>query len=606
MVSYFLANTFSSAAGRFSRAGVAVLLTLVCLGISTPLFAADSDELHASVDRTQIHQNETVELTIIGQLELELNFSNLFNLRNMELPAPDLGTLENDFEIIDQQQKYNIQSINGTHNATITWVYTLSPKSAGALTIPSIKHADKASQPIGIKVLKGKASPDDGRPPLVFMEAEVDKQEAYVQEQIIYTLRLYYADNLVSGDLSNPELDDAIIEQVGDQKKYYRMRYNQRYEVIERKFLIFPQKSGELAIAPQTFSGTIIDSRLRKRKHIRDSSDAINVNVRPPASEFTGQVWLPAISLNLTEKWDKPLENVSVGDSFTRTISIQTLGLLGSALPPLNISDNHGFKQYPDQPETESLEHQAGVESSRTESIAMVAVKAGKVTLPEIKIPWWDTVNQVERVAVIPARELTIASGNGAPPVSEEQSYSEPAETSPVAPEASPSESGSNNAATADKAVDESGNGALYVIIALLISGWAITTVILLKRKNTVRVEQEVSSPIMANSSSEEAAFEKLSGSIRQKSPDMLGDLVQWAKIKWPEATINSVADVERLLDDETLSALISKAESAFYSPATPDTPSSNWDNDALLKCLNEIRKKDRGPSEQVLPNFYP
>lgn len=606
MVIYNLRKMLTSAPSSFFRHGLSTLILVLCSIISTQLHAASSDELYTSVDRSQIYQNETVELTVIGQLELELNFSNLFSLRNMELPSPDIGSLENDFNIIDQQQKYNIQSVNGVNNATITWVYTLSPKRTGELSIPSIKQHDKASKPLTIKVLEGKPSADDGRPPMIFMEAEVDKQEVYVQEQIVYSLRLYYADNLAGGDLSNPELSNAIVEQVGDQKKYYRMRYNQRYEVIERKFLIFPQQSGELTIAPQTFSGTIIDSRLRKRRHVRDNTEAVRVNVLPPASDFTGQTWLPAMSLNLTEKWDKPLENVSVGDSFTRTISIQALGLLGSALPPLNLAENDGFKQYPDQPSTESLEHQAGVESSRTESIAMVAVKAGTVTLPEIKIPWWDTINQVQRIAIIPSRELVISGGNRSQQATPAQNTQTQVEQAPNALPDTTNADGDNNS-TANSAEPASSNNAVYIIIiALLISGWVVTTIILLKRKKPANQTKENDSTLVIESN-EDKAFNALSESIRQRSPAMMGNLVQWAKLKWPNSIINSVTDIERLLGDEALTVLISRAENYHYSSsAANQNNSKEWDNEALLKRLIKIRKKSEARSKEVLPGFYP
>ncbi|MFD2228943.1 BatD family protein [Alkalimarinus sediminis] len=603
MVIYNLRNTLMSASSRFLTGGLTTLLLAI---ISTQLYAASSDELYTSVDRSQIYQSETVELTVMGQLELKINFSNLFSIGDMELPTPDIGSLENDFDIIDQQQKYNIQSVNGVNNATITWVYTLSPKRTGELIIPSISHKDKHSKPIAIKVLEGKPSAEKGRPPMLFLEAEVDKQEVYVQEQLVYTLRLYHADNLAGGDLSNPELDNAIVEQVGDQKKYYRMRYNQRYEVIERKFLIFPQKSGELNIAPQTFSGTIIDNRMRKRRRVRDTTDAVQVNVLPPAPNFTGQTWLPAISLNLTEKWDKPLENISVGDSFTRTISIQALGLLGSALPPLSLTENNGFKQYPDQPTTESLEHQAGVESSRTESIAMVAVTAGKVTLPEIRIPWWDTVNQVERVAIIPSRELIIGAANGSQAANLAPKQASPVEqpVMTISEAEKTEQAGSSNTGTPES---ESSSHRLYLlIIVLLIIGWGITTAWLLKRK--VPLNDEVNSNNSNNTTpDEELAFTKLSESIRQQSPSMMGDLVQWAKLKWPNTTINCVADFERLLDDEALTALISRAETYYYSAsAANDKNTIQWDNEALLKRLIKIRKKSHTDSKEVLPTFYP
>ena len=586
---------------RTNRFSLIFFFSLVLALLSSKLLAA-TDELEVSIDRSQIYQDETIELTIIGHLELKLDFSSLMNLRNLELPKPEVGNLTEYFDIVDQQQKYNIQSVNGKNDATIKWVYTLAPKQTGLLMIPEIEHDNHKSKPITIKVLEGRASDHDGRPPLVFLEAEVDKQTAYVQEQLIYTLRLYYADNLSSGDLSNPELNDAIIEQVGEQKKYYRMRHNQRYEVIERKFLIFPQKSGELNIASQTFNGVIIDSRARKRKHVRDTSPQIQVKVLPPATEFTGKTWLPAISLNLSEKWDTPPENIVVGDAFTRTISIQALGLLGSALPPLFPNDKpadiDGFKQYPDQPNTESMEHQAGVQSSRTVSIAMVSIEEGAITLPEIKIPWWDTVNQVERVAVIPSREISIDAGSNSK--HETPPLIEPKSTPIQQPETD--KTSTNSPTPTISYENESNNTLLYLIIAVLVIGWGVTTVALLKRKALTQNSHEPTATTNENST-EKTRFKLLEESIQSQSPEMLGELVQWAKVKWPEINIRSLADVKNWIENDAFTSLVSDAEASLYSSGS----SRKWDSKDLLESLRKIRnKKSEGAEKSVLKTLYP
>jgi len=589
---------------RTSRSFLVFFFSLALALLSPKLLAAD-DALNVSVDRSQIYQDETIELTIIGHLELKLDFSSLMNLRNMELPKPDTGSLTDHFDILDQQQKYNIQSVNGKNDATIKWVYTLAPKQTGLLMIPEIEHDSHTSKPITIKILEGRASDHDGRPPLVFLEAEVDKQTAYVQEQLIYTLRLYYADNLSSGDLSNPELENAIIEQIGEQAKYYRMRHNQRYEVIERKFLIFPQNSGELTIPPQTFNGIVIDSRARQRKRVRDTSPQININILPPAAEFTGKTWLPAISLNLSEKWDTPPENIVVGDSFTRTISMQALGLLGSALPPLfpngKPTDITGFKQYPDLPNTESMEHQAGVQSNRTVSIAMVAVNKGTAVLPEIKIPWWDTVNQVERIAVIPSREILIGAGTKTNQTLTNQiEQNQPLVTSPT--DNSQSSEKTNEPAVLIDPHTESDNTLLYLIIVVLIIGWGITTFVLLKRRPAKQNNTETQTTVNENTD-EKALFKQLEDSIQSQSPEILGDLVKWAKIKWPTQNIRSMADVIKWVSSDKFTSLISDAEASLYASDSSKT----WDSKALLSSLKEIRnKKPDRSSSTVLNELYP
>jgi oxygen tolerance protein BatD len=588
---------------RTNTSPLALLLTLV-LALFSPQLLADTNDLEVSVDRSQIYQDETIDLTIIGHLELKLDFGSLWNLRNLELPQPELGKLSEHFDIIDQQQKYNIQSINGKNDATIKWVYTLAPKQTGALTIPEIEHDDHRSKPISIKVLEGRASDNDGRPPLVFLEAEVDKQTAYVQEQITYTLRLYTVGQ-PNGDLSNPEVTDAIIEKIGDQTKDYRMRHNQRYEVIERKFLIFPQKSGELSIPPIAFNGSIIDTRARRRVRAHDTSPQIKVNVLPPAAAFTGKTWLPAISLNLSEKWDTPPENVAVGDAFTRTISIQALGLLGSALPPLFPNDKpadiDGFKQYPDQPNTESMEHQAGVQSSRTVSIAMVAVNEGAVTLPEIKIPWWDTVNQVERVAVIPSREISI--GVGSSPAQANTNLAEQSKPpAPLTEDETNSSDKMNELELAANPDAESNNTLFYLVIVVLIIGWGVTTIVLLKRKPATQSNTKQATTINENTD-EKVRFKLLEESIQSHSPEMQGELVKWAKLKWPERNIRSMADVTNWVEDETFASLIADAEASLYSSES----AKKWDSKALLESLKEIRnKKSAISATSVLNNLYP
>ncbi|WP_255375143.1 BatD family protein, partial [Oleiphilus sp. HI0061] len=162
--------------------------------------------------------------------------------------------------MLDRQQNYSMRSINGDTTTEVTWNYTLSPKQAGTLTIPQAILQGAKSEAIVIEVVEGKAPIDADNPPPVFIEVETDKSDVYVQEQIQYTVRLFSLGRLSSGNLSEPATSNAIIEPFGEENKYYRMAYNQRYEVIERKYLIYPQKSGALYIDGLAFNGVLIDS----------------------------------------------------------------------------------------------------------------------------------------------------------------------------------------------------------------------------------------------------------------------------------------------------------------------------------------------------------
>lgn len=380
-----------------------ILLTFLSV-LSSSIFA--ETQLNATVDRSKIYEMDTLNLTIQGQVDVDFSFGGLMNFGLGQSETPDITGLENDFEILDTQQSYNMQSINGESKAQVLWRYTLAPKNAGVLEIPPAKYKGVETKPIQVTVIEGKAPKNASEPPALFLEVETDKKTAYVQEQIIYTLRLY-TQGLINGELSEPSSTDAIIEPFGEQTKYYRMAFKQRYEVVERQYLIFPQKSGSLTINGQTFQGTSLKQGRRTR--LKDMSDPVELTIKPPVASFSGKNWLPATSLFLNGHWQGDIDNLKVGDSITRKIELSALGLLGSGLPPITMAESPLYKLYVDKPVTESVQHESGAQSKRTDSFAIVAIKDGEVKLDEIRIPWWDTVNDVERVAVIPARTLKIA-----------------------------------------------------------------------------------------------------------------------------------------------------------------------------------------------------
>ena len=391
-------------------------------------------QLNASVDRSKIYEMDTLNLTVEGDIDVDFSFGGLMNFGLNQTEKPDTSGIERDFEILDTQQSYNMQSINGQSRAKVLWRYTLAPRQAGILEIPPIKFKDAQTKALQVTVIEGTAPKNSSEPPSVFLEVETDKTEAYVQEQIIYTLRLY-TQGLINGELSEPSSPDAIIEPFGEQKKYYRMAFNRRYEVVERQYLIFPQKSGQLEIAQQEFQGVTIKQGRRTR--IRDMSESIQMTIKAPPTSFSGKTWLPATSLFINEEWQGDPSSVKVGDSLSRKIVLSSLGLLGSALPPATMNESRYFKLYTDKPEIETVQHESGAQATRVDSFAIVALKEGEIQLDEVRIPWWDIVNDVERVATIPASKLNIVRNpdialNTQSPANAQQTQSLTSQTEPL------------------------------------------------------------------------------------------------------------------------------------------------------------------------------
>lgn len=581
------------------------LLMVLFISLGPLGYAQAKDQIEVSVDRTQIYENETIELRIVGNVQFEINFGSLLSLSNLNLPEPDVSLLEQDFQILDRNQSYNVHSVNGDNRAQITWTYALAPKKNGKLTIPQITFKEAKSTPIGINVLAGKPKLGANEAPPIFLELQVDKHSAYINEQVLVSLRLYHQGNLASGELTSPDPDNAIVEQLGEQAKYTRMKFNRRYEVIERNYLLFPQKSGTLTISPQTFTGTLIDPRARQRKFAKEVTEAKTLEIKPQPKTFTGGNWLPATSVLLNENWSENIEKITVGESVTRTLTLQTLGLLGSALPSFNIDEPRGFKVYPDQEERTSQPHKAGADSKLIQSFAFVAVKPGKVTLPEIKVPWWDTVNDVQRVATIPAKEIVVIASTEQhlQPVAKLENS---ASTQNEIPSTQLSSSTHNNTITAAHSSPH-----WFWLFVFSSTGWLITLTYFLVFRRTNNKEKKVT-PV-SSGSNHQVSVSAIIESIKQANSNTLNLMIQWAQNIANETLaqptkITAYHQIKVLFaGNAEMDQALSKVESSLFSQSA-----EKWrDNElkALEKTLNNAGDllRDNGKTERSeLPKFYP
>ena len=578
-------------------------LIFICFMAAT-FFTMAETTLTASVDRNKIYESDTLNLIIMGDIEMDFSLGGIMNFGRTQLEAPNTDELSKDFEILDQKQSYNMQSINGDTTAQVTWSYSLAPKRTGTLNIPAVKYKDAESNELTINVLKGKAPQDANNPPQVFIEATLDKSAAYVQEQVIYTLRLYSADRLASGELSVPESNDAIIEALGDTKKYFRMAYNRRYEVRERQYLLFPQKSGKLTIDAQSFNGLLIDTQNRRRVRVREFTEPMSIDIKSPPSSFTGDTWLPATSLYLSEKWETAPENLMVGESITRTLEIKALGLLGSALPPIGINKTPGLKIYPDMPNVESQQHESGAQSIRQESIALVAVSPTEITLPEVRVPWWDTLNDVERVAIIPAHTFNIIVNPEienlvqVPQMSQKPSID-------LSPELiTPDQIEPKSTKPGTPVTEPANNQFWYTIIVLILLGWICTTLLLLKKRTVTNNLETSFSPEPELG----LLYKNLCEAIKKDNHEMPKHLILWAS-KFSKST-NLDLQIQNLHDLEKLNETIFIQAKAFEAELYAGESTSNqniYDKTLLQQHIKTlIKESNKTSNTSPLRPMYP
>ncbi|MEX6502531.1 BatD family protein [Pseudomonas zhanjiangensis] len=381
------------------------LLYILLLGLLA--LQASAQGFQASIDRARLNANETVELT------LESDDTTLFG-------KPDLSPLAQLFEVLGTRQVNRLTTLGGEARATTRWIVTLRPKQTGYVVIPPLRLGDLQTLPITLHVQQSSGNAADSKLAPVFIDASLDQESVYVQAQSVLTLRIYHSVSLYDdSSLSQLEMADARVEQLGKPRTYEKDINGIRHGVIELRYAIFPQRSGQLNIPPQVFTATLVDRSNangyqpfgpRPGRVTRVKSPEIPLQVKArPASYPKNAPWLPARALSLAEAWSPQPDNAKVGDSLTRSLTLRVEGLSSAQLPPLPATRVDGLRRYPDQPQLSNQISERGLIASREEREALVPNRSGQLELPEVELVWWNTAeDRLERTR-LPARQLQVA-----------------------------------------------------------------------------------------------------------------------------------------------------------------------------------------------------
>ena len=379
------------------------LLCLLIFLISSQSVLAT--EIKATLDRNPISINESVQLT--------------FSATESPDDDPDFSVLEKDFEILNQSQRSNSSWVNGKSSKTIQWILNVIPKRVGNLIIPAVAFGRDTSQTVLLKVQQNQST-NSRQDTDLYIEVEATPKDPYVQAQVLYTLRLYSKVNLSQARLSELEIEDALVEKLGEVKKYNSNRNGVEYTVNELNYAVFPQKSGELNIAPMVLTAEVVTSSRQRFNGFfnrqssitkRVLSNAITLNVKAVPESFKGKHWIPASQMVIEEKWSGDIQKMKVGEPLTRTLTLLTIGNTVAQLPEIQPqAEIAGLKTYPDQPVLKEQKRTEGLIAFREEKVAYIPSKAGSYTIPAIEIPWFNTETQTMEVARIAEKTVKAAA----------------------------------------------------------------------------------------------------------------------------------------------------------------------------------------------------
>lgn len=398
------------------RVRSAMLVLLLACAAMGPALA----NISASLDTSQIAVGDTVQLT----LERDGRTSG----------QPDLAPLQQNFDILGTSSSTSIELVNGSASEKTQVVLTLAPKVAGRLTIPALAWDGQRSQPLSLIVTGPDGTPQAGgasaQPaPNVFMETSVSPQQPYVQAAVQLTVRLFTAETLYHADLDLPESGDVVAKRVGSDENSQAERNGRTYQVVTRRYLLFPLHSGKLSLPGPVLDAELAISQRRRQyatdpfgggffygpffrtiRPVRLRANPIALTVRARPANAVASYWLPARDVMLSAAWDPAKLTARAGDPITLDLTLHATGLTAAQLPDLSslLSLPPGLKAYPDQPTLDDAMQAGALVGSRDQTIALIASTPGHYTIPTLTVSWWDTQTNQPRVATLAGRTLTI------------------------------------------------------------------------------------------------------------------------------------------------------------------------------------------------------
>ncbi len=544
----------------------------------------------AKVNRDALPEGETFLLT----LELEGASSN---------ESPDLSALNDDFTTYSVSNAYRTNIINGQMTQSRQWNLVLMPNKTGKLTIPAISLGKYKSNPVEITIAKaGDPLPlqDAGQTaqPRFKISASVDNKNPYVQQQINYTLTL-----LDTGGLQGEEPvfmsgndDEWIIKSLSTPSVESKVINGKSIREIKFHYALFPQKSGKLVIPAVRFNGYYLTKDSRKDPFGRFFNDDIFISgfgmadvfatknpvvlkVNPievevkPAVNMPGNWWFPAEAVKLHAEFEPANPSFKTGEAISRNIYLKAEGVIDSQLPEINFAQVEGLKQYPEKPQTKMTVESGKIVSLEKIANVYIPQKTGKITLPAIKVPWFNTQNGQVETAEIPPLEINVAGGNNLT----QQEEAKPQQTSLNEP-----------VEMQMQKVENINNFSIYLLLAGAFGLGIVLCWAVMRMTSSQKPDKTTKKDII------KFAKDRNLKALRDA-------LLNWGREHFGDE-INNLGEIASKAQNKEFDDELEKLSEALYAKSNQD-----WDATAFIKAFEKIcdKKYEKTNAKEPLPKLY-
>ena len=375
------------------------------------------------------------------------------NQRAKDLRAPEFV----DFDYLAgpyTSQSSSTTFVNGkrTSTFTLTYTYTLIANKEGAFTIPpaSIKVDGDTYQSNGVRITvlppdqtannakqqsaatktntttaSNEASATSAEN--IFVRTIVSKTKVHEQEAVLLTYKLYFAGVDVAQLTNNTRLpefkgflkQELEMGEIQTELEHYNGR-NYQVAVLYRT-LLYPQISGDIAIAPAQFEALL---RVVNRAQVRSIFDDFFNSYTTVAKQLTA----PGVTIHVSElPAGKPAgfdgsvgqytisskisnTELAVNEAVTLTITIQGSGNMKLVKTPY-VDWPEGFEVYDPKINNQIAHSTSGTNGTKTVEYLAIPRAGGEYVLPPVRFVYYDTQADEYKTLTTSGYTLNVARG---------------------------------------------------------------------------------------------------------------------------------------------------------------------------------------------------
>lgn len=333
--------------------------------------------------------------------------------------APDYTPLNVDFALGAQSSSRQVQWSNGGMQRRDVYTVLLTPRRTGVLQVPSLQVGAARTVPLTLQVNAAAVATAQSNA-AAFVETEVDDDTPYVQQSVGVVVRLYFASQLASGELVLDTPQGASLQRVGEDRTDVRQINGRRYNVVERRFLLIPERSGALRLPGARFSGRsaggFFDDFFGNggdgRMHAAAPERTLQVREQPAQAP---QPWLPLHGLQL--RYTSAPASARTGEAATVVVEAVADGATRAQFTDLPVPDLGDAAQVFAEPAQYDETFTGSTPRLKiTRRYSIVPRTPGELVVPGPTLAWWNVDSGTAQQARLPELRLAVTAGRGGVP----------------------------------------------------------------------------------------------------------------------------------------------------------------------------------------------